>query len=109
MLFTCKEDFFEKTGKMVRLSREEEKRDAELMYSGDLSARERIVESYLVVTASLVRRLSEDMQTLDLIYRCVDAVEKAIDKFNFLQENEPFIHRLSILFRQITVKSIADK
>jgi DNA-directed RNA polymerase sigma subunit (sigma70/sigma32) len=108
MLIKSVDDFFEKTAGISRLSREEEKKYAILMQANDNDAREKIVESYLILVASRIRRLSPDMQTFELIYRCISVLEKAVDEFDFLQDSESFSHRLSILLQQSIVKYFAD-
>lgn len=103
MLFTCAEDFFNKVSKIKRLSRQEEKDLFVCMKAGDMTARGRIIENYLVIVAARIRRLPKDMQSLDLIYSCIQALERAVDQFNFLQESETFTHRLcSITQREFT-------
>ena len=109
MLFTSASDFFEKTAKMKRLSREEEKETAVLMNAGEISARERIIESYLIVVALQIKRLSKDMHSLALIYGCVEALERAVDNFNFLQDNETFMHRLSLITKKEFTNYIAKQ
>ena len=74
MLFTCAEDFFHKASKIKRLSRQEEKDLFVCRKAGDMTARERIIESYLVIVAARIRRLPKDMQSLDLIYSCIQAL-----------------------------------
>ncbi|MBQ4049289.1 MAG: hypothetical protein IJD07_01390 [Clostridia bacterium] len=108
MFFNCKDDFFEKTAKLKRISRQKERELALLMKSGDDDARQKLVENYLLSIRAYVQRLPEYMQSLEMIYRCVDALQKEVDKFDFLQENEAFEHRLSMIFRKVTTAYIAD-
>ena len=109
MLFTCAEDFFNKVSKIKRLSRQEEKALFVCMKAGDMTARERIIESYLVIVAARIRRLPKHMQSLDLIYSCIQALERAVDQFNFLQECEPFTHKVCLLCQKEFAKNIAKK
>ena len=108
MIFTSKADFFEKTAKIERIGRQKEMELALLMKSGDDDARQKLVENYLLSIRAYVQRLPEYMQSLEMIYRCVDALQKEVDKFDFLQENEAFEHRLSMIFRKVTAAYIAD-
>ena len=109
MLFTCAEDFFEKSLQRGRLSREEEKTLFLRMKAGDASAHERMVESYLVIVAATIKRLPKEHQSLDLIYHCVQALEQSVDKFDFLQDGEAFLHRLSLVLRGEITKHIAKQ
>ena len=109
MLFANVNDFYDRVKKMERLSRDEEKRNALLMQAGNLEARERIVESYMHQVASHIKRMSGDHQSLELVYRCVQALEKAVDSFDFEQDGETFTHRLSFVLRQESVRYIADR
>ena len=108
MIFTSKADFFEKTAKIERIGRQKEMELALLMKSGDDDARQKIVENYLLSVCARIKRLPEYMQSLEMIYRCVDVLQKEVDKFDFLQENEAFEHRLSMIFRKVTTAYIAD-
>ncbi len=109
MLFTCAEDFFHKASKIKRLSRQEEKDLFICMKAGDMTARERIIESYLVIVAARIRRLPKDMQSLDLIYSCIQALECAVDQFNFLQEGETFAHKVCLVAQKEFTQNIAKK
>jgi len=109
MLFISTEDFFEKVSGFSRLTREDETRCAILMKEGNTDARNKIVESYLLIVASHIKRLSADMQTLEYIYMCISSLEKLIDKFDFQQDSETFIHRLSLMLNQTAVRYIASK
>jgi len=104
MLFYSIEDFYSKAKTCTVLSRQEEKAIAELMKQGDPEARQRLVESYLPTVAGVVRRNPASMQTLGFALYCVSALEKSVDSFDFLQSNEPFIHRLSWALRQATTQ-----
>ena len=108
MFFTCKDDFFKKMAKLKRISRQKERELAVLMKSGNDDARQKIVENYLLSVHARIKRFPEYMQSLEMIYRCVDALQKEVDKFDFWQENEAFEHRLSMIFRKVTTAYIAD-
>ena len=103
MPYISANDFLEKAAKAPRITREEEKECALLMQQGDKAARERIVQHYLHLTASFVRRAPLEYRTLGLVYACLQALEKAVDSFDFLQEGETFVHRLSWVLRQTTI------
>lgn len=108
MIFISIEDFYEKAASCRILTRPEEIEYAQRMKQGDEDARERLIESYLQMTACHVKRSKPELQTLSLALYCVDALEKAVDSFNFLQESETFAHRLSWYLRNATVKYIAE-
>lgn len=109
MLFTCKEDFYLKAASCEKLPREGEKTYARMMKQGDSTAREKIICSYLPTVASYIKKAPAQMQTLELIYRLVSALEKAADGFDFLQESETFSHRLAWVMRQTVARYIAEK
>ena len=102
-------DFFEKAAACKRLSRDEERACAIAMASGDKAARARLIESYLPSVAGHIRRCKPHMQTLRLLYNCLSALDKAVDSFNFLHDNEPFSNRLSWWLRQATTQYIAER
>ena len=109
MVYVSIEDFFEKAGKCQVLTRQEELECAQRMQAGDEAAREQLIESYLPMTAGYVKRARPEMQTLSMAVYCVSALEKAVDSFNFLQDSEPFTHRLSWYLRNAATKYITDK
>ncbi len=103
MAYITVRDFLEKAAQAPRITREEEKECARLMRGGDAAARERIIANYLPMTASYVRRAPAEHRTLGLVYACLQALEKAVDSFDFQQDGETFIHRLSWVLRQTVV------
>ena len=109
MIFISIDDFYEKVNNCKVLSRQEEIECACQMKSGDASARERLIESYLPMVAARIKRTPSHMQGLKLVYYCQQALEKAVDSFDFLQESETFAHRLSWYLRQAVTKYIADR
>jgi hypothetical protein len=109
LLFTCTEDFYAKAAACEKLERESEKTYARMMAEGDGNARERIMLSYLPAVAAFVKRKSRSEQTLELIYRLVDSLEKAVESFDFQQEGESFSHRLTLVMRKAFTEYIADK
>ena len=108
MLFLSVEDFFQKASKNKPYTREEEKALAKLMASGDLSAREKLTESYLNYVASTIKKTHKEMQTLTLVYNCLNALEKSVKTFNFMQDSESFSHRLSLVLRKEITAYIAN-
>lgn len=109
MLYISLEDFFEKAASCCRLTRQEEVACAIAMGNGDPAARERLLQSYIPMVAGHIKRCKPQLQTLKLVYTCLQALEKAVDTFNFLQESESFTHRLSWWLRQATTRYIADQ
>lgn len=100
MIYISIDDFYEKVGKCERLSRAEEIECAKLMKSGDVQARERLIQSYLPMVAAHIKHTYARQKGLGLVLYCVNALEKAVDSFNFLQDSETFSHRMSWLLRQ---------
>ena len=100
MVFITVEDFYEKVRSFSAMSREEEMACAIKMKNGDPDAREQLIRSYLPMVAGHIRHQKPQMQTLGLVLYCVQALEKAVDSFDFLQESESFTHRLSWYLRQ---------
>lgn len=108
MIFISVEDFFEQVGACTALTRQEEMDCARRMENGDASARERLIQSYLPVVASRIKHCPPHLQTLGLVIYCQQALEKAVDSFNFLQDSETFTHRLSWGLRQAVTRYIAE-
>lgn len=107
MLYICIEDFYTEAQQHSRLTKEEELDCARKMAEGDLSARSRIVQSYLPTVAGHIKRLPQKDQTLYAVYHCLAELEKAVDSFDFLQSRETFPHHLSRYMRQAVTKCIA--
>lgn len=109
MLFLNPEDFFEKARACAPLTREEELHLAGEMKAGSAEARDRLVRGHLPQVAGHISHLPEHLITLEVIYRCCHALERAVDSFNFAQEGERFSHRLNWGLRQAVARYIADR
>ena len=109
MLFINVEDFLTHASIIPRLSREEEKILATKMAAGDSAAREALVQGYLYMVAAYVRRAPSQIRTLHTVYTCIASLEKAVDRFNFLQDGESFEHHLGWALRQCITRCIADR
>ncbi len=109
MLFISVDDFLEQARQQKLLTREEERALAQKRETGDPEAGEALIRSYLPQVAAVVRNAREEYRTLELVLRCVSALEKAAAGFDFLQDSEPFSHRLSWWMRQTLTAYIADK
>lgn len=109
MLFISVEDFLSRAKAMPRLTREEEKALARLRADGDEQAAQRLRESGLPLVASLIRRQPLSLQNLHTVYACIRCAEACADGFNFLQDGETFIHRLSLRLRQCLVRCLAEQ
>ncbi len=109
MLFISVDDFFQKAHAVKRLSRVDEKSCALKMKDGDADARQEIINSYLPMVSSHIKRSPKKLQTLETIYACVRTLEKSVDKFDFQQDSETFTHHLSWRLRQCIVSSIANR
>lgn len=99
----------EKTKQLAPLRREEELALAEKVKAGDGEAREKLIAGYLPQVAGHIRYLGEGLQSLELVMRCIRALEKTADGFDFLQNSEPFSHRLGWALRQETTRYIAER
>lgn len=108
MVYISVDDFCEKVSSFSILNRTEEVECAKQMKNGDAVARERLIQSYMPMVAAQIRHVRPDMQRLGLVYYCLQALEKAVDNFDFLQDSETFSHRLSWHLRQAVTRYIAD-
>ena len=108
MLFISKEDFYEKAASFAKLAREEEIKLAVLAKQGDSGAKMKLVCSYLPLAAFYAKKAPRELQTFELICRLTAELEKAAERFDFLQESESFSHRLGIIFRRTFASYIAD-
>ncbi|MBP1581291.1 MAG: hypothetical protein J6A26_02680 [Oscillospiraceae bacterium] len=106
MIFITIDDFYAKASTCSTMSRQEEIECAKQMKGGDLLARERLIQSYLPMMAGHIKHAKPHLQNLGLVLYYQQALEKAVDTFDFLQDSEPFSHRLSWCFRQALVKYI---
>ena len=106
MIFSNIEDFYEKASICVRLTRQEEIDCAKKMKTGDTAAREKLIQSYIPMVAGHIKHMKPHLQTLGLVLYCMQALEKAVDSFDFLQDSEPFSHRLSWWLRQAVANYI---
>lgn len=106
MIFLNVDDFYRKADCCLRLTRQKEIECAKAMKNGDSSAREQLLQSYLPVVAAHIKRMQPHLQTLGLVMYCVQALEKAVDSFDFIQDSETFSHRLSWWLRDATAKYI---
>ena len=109
MLFISVEDFLTQVSAIPRLSRDEERSLAAKKAAGDSAAKEAIVEGYLYQVAAYLRRAPQQIRTLHTLYACVAALEKAVDRFDFLQDSETFTHHLSWALRQCITRCIAER
>ena len=108
MLFISVDDFLGKAYGATKLTRENEKSLALKMKEGDAEARQAILEGYLPLVASYVRRAPKEIQTLQTVYCCMRRLEESVDSFDFLQDSESFTHHLSLRLRRSVEKCIAD-
>lgn len=106
MLFINVEEFFRVAKDARRLTREEEKLYATKMMEGDTEAREILIYSYFYFVAAYIKRYAPKIQTLNSVYQFLDTLEKAVDQFDFLQDNYTFINHLSKLFRQCITRCL---
>ena len=107
MLFINVQDFYNKAYGYKKLTREEEKALAQRM-KDEPEARQALINSYLPMTAGFIDRLKDDYQSLELVYRCMQALEKCVDSFNFQQDGESFAHRYNWYLRQAITRYIVD-
>lgn len=103
MVFISIDDFFEKASSCKTMTRQEEIECVVAMKNGDTQAREKLVQSYIPTVAAHIKRAKPHLQTLGLVLYCMNALEKAVDSFNFLQDSETFAHHLNWALRQAVV------
>lgn len=108
MIYISAQDFCKKARTYPRLSRQEELDCARDMKNGDLQARQRLIQGYLYSVAGHISRMPEDIQSVGLVAYCLQALERAVDSFDFFQNGEKFSHRLSWHLRQASTRYIAD-
>ncbi len=106
MIYVSIEDFYEKADLCRVLSRQEEIECAVKMKNGDTASREQLIQSYTPMVAGHIRHAKPHMQSLGLVLFCMQALEKAVDSFDFLQDSESFSHHLSRHLRQAVVRYI---
>lgn len=100
------EDFYKKADSCSNISRQEEIVCAKKMKTGDIVAREKLIQSYTPMVAGYIKHMKPHLQTLGLVLYCMQALEKAVDSFDFLQDSESFSHRLSWHLRQAAANYI---
>ena len=100
------EDFYKKADSCSNISRQEEIVCAKKMKTGDIVAREKLIQSYTPMVAGYIKHIKPHLQTLGLVLYCMQALEKAVDSFDFLQDSESFSHRLSWHLRQAAANYI---
>lgn len=108
MVYISAEDFCIKARAYPRLSREEELECAQGMKNADAAARQRLIQGYLPMVAGHIKRLPRHMQSVGSVAYCLQALERAVDSFDFFQNGETFSHRLSWHLRQASTRYIAD-
>ena len=106
MIYLSIDDFYKKVSLCNCLTREEELICAKKMKAGDKEAREQLIQSYIPMVAGHIKHTKPHMQNLGLVLYCVQALEKAVDSFDFMQESEPFSHYLGWSLRQAVVNYI---
>ena len=99
MIFVSTADFFEKVSAIPRLAR--------CMMDGNPRAHTRLIECCLYVAAARIRHLPRELQTLGMVLYCVHCNARAVDSFDFFQNGEPFLHRLSCYLRNAVAAYIA--
>ena len=106
MIFIDIEEFYEKASAYARLTRQEEIEYAKAMNAGDTTAREKLIQSYIPMVAGYIKHMKPHLRTLGLALYCMQALEKAVDSFDFLQDCEPFSHRMCWWLRQAVANFI---
>lgn len=106
MIYVSAEDFYKEAASIPPMPRQEELEYARQMKRGEISARECLIRGYLPMVAAHMKRLPKQNQTLGMLLFCRQALEKAVDSFDFLQDSEIFAHRLSWALRQATASYI---
>lgn len=103
MIFIDAKDFYEKAASCCHMTRAEEIECAKRMKNGDTDSREQLIQSYIPIMAAHIKQTSSK-PNLGLILYCQQALEKAVDSFDFLQDNVSFSHYLSHFLRHASTK-----
>ena len=109
MLITSLEDFYAKVATMKRLTHEEVKECAIKMREGDMEARQMLINSYLPICAYRIKHHTKALQTMGMAVYYIQATEKAVDNFNFLQDNDRFGDYLNRYLRNAMVAYLVRK
>ena len=107
MIYKSANEFYKCAKLIKRLTEEEEKELAKRKKSGDLAAREKLIEGYLPVMASIIGRYNKE--SLELIMMAKAELEKQVDRFDFFGGSDSFTHVLSLAMRQVATRYIANK
>ena len=109
MIFVSIEDFYEHAALCHVMNRKEEVASAMRMKEGDITARDQLIQSYIPMVAGHIKHMKPQLQQFGLVIHCLQALEEAVDSFDFSQESETFPHRLSWWLRQATVEYITRR
>lgn len=109
MRFLTVQDFYAQAANAGRLDRHEEIACAARMRAGDPDARDALVQSYLPTVAAFAKRVSTGAPSMELVCRFAAILEQQVEGFDFAQEGETFIHRLSLALKKTTAEYIADQ
>ena len=101
--------FMKKTNCLFVIKREEEIQCAQQLQEGNIEGREKIVNGYLLYVAKEILHLPRKYQTLELVYRCCQMLEREVENFDFRQDSENFSHRLSNCLRKTITCYIAER
>ncbi len=107
MLYKSADDFFCHAASVKRISREEEKLLHQRMLAGSRDAEAALIESYLPVLASYLKRYASP--SLQLIYRGLELLSESVRKFDFQKENPTFTHYLIIPIKRMVIRYIAEQ
>ena len=107
MIYTSAQSFFEYAENVKRLSREEELAYAIKMKAGDEEAKQAIVNGYLPILAAYLKRYTREA-SLEYIYRGIETLNEAVEKFDFQIENPTFTRFLQNEIRRMATRYIAD-
>ncbi len=108
MLFISAEDFLRKVETIPPLTREETTALAAQMQNGDAAARDKLVRGHLPFAASFIRRAPRTIRTLSTVYACIVCVETCVDRFDFSQDQVPFVHHLGRALRHCIVRRLIE-
>ena len=100
MLFISVKDFFAKASREQMLSREQEKELYLRMKAGDMDARQQIIQSYWGLVAAVIKRQAKEMHSLHLVYKCLEALEREVDRYNFLHDGDTFAHHFGFYIKR---------
>lgn len=108
MLYISPEEFYKQIATKTRLSKEEEIEYANNMRNGDVTAKEKLIDSYLPVLGAFLKRwATKGKPSMELIYRGIVVLEDSIQAFDF-EKGKSFENFLARKIKELMMRYIVD-